>query len=255
MTGYRVLLEKEIIEAWRTYRLGIVCGLFVVLGILSPIVTRYLPQIVRVFAPADFEIGLPDMGVADVLDQLLRNIAQLGALAAILLTMGSVAGEKERATAALVLVKPVGRAAFLWAKFVALGMVFGLATGLAVLAAWLYTALLFERPPILPWISMAMVIWLSTMVYVSITFLGSVVLRSPIGAAAVGLAALLVLSLASVVSTLNPSLPAGLIDVARAVALEEISPDLDPARTVAVSVGVIVVSLTLALLRFRREEL
>ena len=255
MTGYRVLLEKEVIEAWRTYRLGIVCGLFVILGILSPIVTRYLPQIVRVFAPADFEIGLPEMGVVDVLDQLLRNVAQVGAFAAILLTMGSVAGERERGTAALVLTKPVGRAVFLWAKFVALGMVFGLATGLAVLAAWLYTALLFERPPILPWISMAMVIWLSTMVYVSITFVGSAVLRSPIGAAAVGLAALVVLSLGSSVSTLNPSLPAGLIDVAKAVALEEISPDLDPARTVAVSVGVIAVSLTLALLRFRREEL
>lgn len=250
-----MLLEKEVIEAWRTYRLGIVCGLFVVLGILSPVVTRYLPQIVRAFAPPGFEIGLPEMGIVDVIDQLLKSVVQFGALAAVLITMGSVAGEKERGTAALVLAKPVSRAAFLWAKFVALGMVFGLATGLAVVAAWLYTTLLFEQPPILPWLSMAMVIWLSTMVYVSITFLGSAALRSPLGAAAVGFAGLIGLSLASIVSTLNPWLPAGLIDVAKAAALEEVSSDLDPPRTIAVSVGLIVVTLALAWWRFRREEL
>jgi ABC-2 type transport system permease protein len=255
VTGYRVLLEKEVIEAWRTYRLGIVCGLFVVLGILSPIVTRYLPEIIRIFAPPDFEIGLPQMGVVDVIDQLLKNVIQFGALAAILITMGSVAAEKERGTAALVLAKPVSRAAFLWAKFVALGMIFGLATALAVVAAWLYTTLLFEAPPVLPWISMAMIIWLSTMVYVSITFLGSAALRSPLGAAAVGFAGLIGLSLPSIVSTLNPWLPAGLVDVAKAVALEEVSGDLDPPRTIAMAIGLIAVSLGLAWWRFRREEL
>ena len=255
MTGYRILLEKEVIEAWRTYRLGIVCGLFVVLGILSAVVTRYLPELVRVFAPQDFEIGLPAMGVADVVDQFLKNVVQLGALAGVLMTMGTVAGEKERGTAALVLAKPVSRAGFLWAKFVALGMVFGLATVLAVVGAWLYTALLFERPPILPWISMAMVVWLSTMVYVSITFLGSAALGSPLAAAAVGFAGLIGLSLASVVTTLNPWLPAGLVDVAKAVALEEGSPDLDPPRTIAMAVGLIAVSLGLAWWRFRREDL
>ena len=255
MTGYRLLLEKEVIEAWRTYRLGIVCGLFIVLGILSPVVARYLPQIVQVFAPPGFDIGLPEMGIADVIDQLLKNLVQLGALAAILITMGSVAGEKERGTAALVLAKPVSRAAFLWAKVMALGMIFGLATGLAVLAAWLYTTLLFEKPPVLPWISMAVVIWLSTMVYVSITFLGSAALRSPLGAAAVGFAGLIGLSVASIISTLNPWLPAGLIDVAKSVGLGEASPDLDPPRTIAVSIGLIAVTLGLAWWRFRREEL
>ena len=255
MTGYRVLLEKEAIEAWRTYRLGIVCGLFVVLGILSPVVTRYLPEIIRAFAPPGFQIDLPPLGVSDVIDQLLKNVIQFGALAAVLITMGSVAAEKERGTAALILAKPVSRVAFLWAKFVALGMIFGLATILAVVAAWLYTTLLFVAPPVLPWISMGIIIWLATMVYVSITFLGSAALGSPLGAAAVGFAGLIGLSLASIISTLNPWLPAGLVDVAKAVALEEASADLDPPRTIAMSLTLIAIALGLAWWRFRREEL
>jgi hypothetical protein len=42
--------------------------------------------------------------------------------------------------------------------------------------------------------------------------------------------------------------------VAKAVALEEVSSDLDPARTVAVSLSVILVSMLLAWWRFRRVE-
>jgi ABC-2 type transport system permease protein len=255
MAGYRELLEKEVIEAWRTYRLALVSVLFVVLGIAAPVLTRYLPQLAGLLVPPDAELGLQETGVPDVLDVLLRHVVQFGAVAAVLLTMGSVAGEKERGTAALVLAKPVSRAAFLLAKVVALGMVVGLGTGLGVLAAWLYTGLLFEPLPVLPWVQLALIAWLSTMVVVSITFAGSAAAGTPFGAGAIGLAGLVALSLGATVTPLSPWLPSGLLDVAKAVALEEVSVDLDPPRTIGVSVGVIVVALALAWLRFRREEL
>lgn len=255
MTGYRPLLAKELTEAWRTYRLGIVGGLFVVLGILSPVVTRYLPEIIRAFAPPGFEIELPTPGVPDAIDQLLKNVGQFGALAAILMTMGSVAGEKERGTAALVLAKPVSRSAFVWAKFVALAVIFAFATALAVVGGWLYTAWLFEPPPVVAWIELALVVWLSTMVYVSITFLGSTAARSPLGAAAVGFGGLIGLSLASIVPTLSSWLPAGLFGVAKALALGVVAPEVDPPRTIAVSFALIAACFGVAWWRFRREEL
>jgi ABC-2 type transport system permease protein len=254
MTGYRELLEKEIVEAWRTYRIVIVCALFAVIGIVTPVLVRNLPDLFAMFAPPDFELGLEEMGLPDVVDQLLRSVSQLGALAAILLTMGSVAGEKERRTAALVLTKPVSRFAFLMAKLVSIAMVLALATGLGILAAWLYTSLLFEQPPVMPWLQLALLIWLSIMVFAAITFLGSTLVRSTLGAAAIGLAGLIALSLASTISTVATWLPTGLVDVARSIALEEESPDLDPSRTIAISIAVIVGCLLLAWLRFRREE-
>jgi len=255
MDGYRAVLEKEIIESWRTYRLVYLCALFVVVGIAAPVLTRYLPELVRALGEPGAEIGFGETGVPEVVDLLLATLLQAGALAAVLMTMGTVAGEKERGTAWLVLSKPVGRAAFLWAKLVALGMIFALATALAVLAAWLYTSLLFGQPPILTWLQMAFNAWLSTMVYVSMTFLGSVVASSSLGAAGFGLGAIVGLSLASAVTSLNPWLPTGLGEVAKAVGLEEASAHLDPARTVAVAFGVIIVSMLVAWWRFRRQEL
>lgn len=255
MNGYREILEKEMIEAWRTYRLGVIAGLFLVLGAIAPVTTRYLPDIIKAFAPAGFVVDVPEQGIADVLDQFLKNMVQFGALAAILVTMGVVANEKERGTAAFVLAKPVTRVAFLSAKVVALGMLFGVAVALAVAGAWLYTGLLFTTVPVVPWIKLGLLVWLSTMVYASITFLGSTVMRSSLGAAAVGFAGLIVLSLGSLVPVFSTWLPAGLIAVAKSVALGDSSADVHPLRTIVVSGGIIGACLVLSWLRFRTEEL
>lgn len=255
MKGYRELLEKEVIEAWRTYRLGVVGALFLGLGILAPVVTRYLPDIIKAFAPAGFDVEVPDVGISDVLDQLLKNVVQFGALAAILVTMGTVATEKERGTAAFVLSKPVSRTAFLAAKLAAIAGIFAIGVGLAVAAAWVYTGLLFSSPPVLPWLKLGVVIWLSTMVYASITFLGSVLMRSSLGAAAFGFAGLIGLSLASIVPAFSIWLPAGLVAVGKALALEDVSSDIHPVRTIGAALLLAGSCVVLAWIAFRRQEL
>lgn len=253
MHGYRELLEKEVIEAWRTYRLGVVCALFVLLGIAAPVLTRYVPALVNL-GQGGGELGLEEMGLPDVLDLFLRNLLLFGGLAGLFLAMGAVAGERERGTLSLVLAKPIGRAAFLWAKLVGVGLVLGAGIALAVLAAWLYSAMLFQATPVQPWVALASIAWLSTMVTASVTFAGSVVATSSAGAAAIGLGWLALIGLGSTIATLNTWLPSGLFDVALAAGLQEVSPDLDPARTIAVSLGVITTAFVLALWWFRRAE-
>jgi hypothetical protein len=101
---------------------------------------------------------------------------------------------------------------------------------------------------------MALVVWLSTMVAGSITLAGSTLASSSLGAGAIGVGALGALALASTVTTLDPWLPTGLFDVALAAALGEVGLDLDPARTLLVSILVIAGSFALAWWRFRRAE-
>ena len=255
MRGYRAILEKEIVEAWRSYRIAVVCGLFVVLGIALPFVVQSLPAITRLFGQVDPVIGIDQTGVPDVIDVLVRLLWQLGAVAAIFLAMGSLATERAAGTAAFVLAKPVSRGAFVWAKFVALAMILGLATALAVIGSWGYVSLLFERQSVGDWAVLWLLAWLSALVYGAITLAASSVVRSPLGAAAIGFMAFAVLALASTVITLNPWLPTGLAEVAQATVLGELGPDLDPGRTVAASVGLIAAALGVAWLRFRREDL
>ena len=105
------------------------------------------------------------------------------------------------------------------------------------------------------WAQLWLLAWLSMLVYGAITLAASSAVRSPLGAAAIGLVAFAMVSLASTVITLNPWLPTGLSEIAQATVLGELGPDLDPGRTVGASIGLIVAALAVAWLRFRREDL
>jgi len=254
MVGYRDLLEKEIIEAWRTHRVVMVCALYVVLGIASPLIIRYLPELQTLFGSVNEELGLGELGLADAIDLLTRDLVQFGSIAAVLLAMGSVAGERDRGTLGLVVSKPVSRTAVLASKFVAIAMVLGLATFLGVLATFLYSSLLFAPTDPIAWLQVAMLLLLAVLVPAAITFLGSVLLGSSLAAAAFGIAGLVVLSLGSTLPTANPWFSSGLAEIARAVPVEGVGPDLDAPRTIMVSLGIVAVSLIAAWARFRRAD-
>src|SRR6476620_4880775 len=136
MSGFSILLRKELLEAWRTRRLPVVAS-------VSPLTARYLPDIVKALGGGALPIPIPTPVAADALAQLQKNLGQLGALAAIAIAMGSVSGELDRGTAALVLAQPATRGAFLGAKLVAIGVVLGVSVIAASVVAWVYTAILF----------------------------------------------------------------------------------------------------------------
>ena len=112
MNGFGPLLRKELLEQWRTRRLLVVTVVFVALGIGSPFLARYTPELIQALGGVPFEIEFPEPTTLDAIDQFLKNLGQVGILSAILLAMGSVATEKERGTAALLLSKPASRAAY-----------------------------------------------------------------------------------------------------------------------------------------------
>ncbi len=173
MSGFSILLRKELAESWATRRLPVVAGLFVVVGMLSPLTARYLPEILRATLGDQLPMALPTPTAVDAVAQLQKNLAQIGALVAIALAMGSVSGELDRGTAALVLAQPVTRPAFLAAKLTSIGLVLLLATFLAAVAAWVYTAVLFAPPPIGGWLAMTVLSWLALTAWAALTFLAS----------------------------------------------------------------------------------
>ena len=164
MTGGAILLRKELLESWRTLRLPIVAGLFLLVGLTSPLLAKFLPEIVK--AAGGDQLGnliqIPTPVAADAVDQLWKNLAQFGAFAAIILAMGAVATERDRGTAAFVLSKTVdarrvpggeGRRPS--------GAVLGLSRrSWPSSVAWIYTAILFEPRPVGGWIALAILAWL-----------------------------------------------------------------------------------------------
>jgi ABC-2 type transport system permease protein len=253
MTGLATLLRKELLEQWRTARLPVVATVFLLVGLSSPLLARFTPEILKAVGGDQFQIVLPTPTAADAYDQLAKNLGQFGALIAILLSMGSVATEKERGTAALLLTKPASRAAFLIAKVVAIATTLGVSTAIAGAGAWFYTLVLFEPLPVGGFVAAAILQWLALVSYSAITFVGSTLTRSALAAAGLGVAALLVLGIASIVPAIGRYLPGGLGAPAHGLALGEANVDV-VGPTIA-AVVLIVGLVTAAWMAFRRQEL
>ena len=256
MRALSILTRKELLESWRTYRLPVVAVLFALVGLTSPLLAKFLPEIVK--AAAGDTLGafpIPTPTATDAVLQVQKNLGQFGALAAIILAMGAVATELDRGTAAFILARPVGRGAFLAAKATAIGLVLAVSVVLAVGLAWFYTAVLFEPPAIAGWIAFAALAWLGLCAWAAITFLGSTATGSTAAAAGIGFVAFLVLSLLAAIPSLAQVGPGGLAGPAIALASGEESSVGDVVVPVLTTALLIAAALGLAATTFRRREL
>ena len=260
MSGFGVLLRKELLEAWRTRRLPVVALLFVSVGILSPLAARYLEEILRLAVGDQLPVPLPETPAATAataVDQLQKNLGQLGALASIALAMGSVSGELDRGTAALVLAQPVTRPAFLLAKLAGIGVVLAVCTLLGVAVAWGYTVVLFGDVPLAGWVAFAVLAWLSLFTWAALTFLASAATGSTMAAAGLGFVALVVLSLLAIVPALERLLPTSLAAPAALLAVGQAGA-VDGSKLATALAGtalVIAAAVVGAIASFRRREL
>jgi ABC-2 type transport system permease protein len=259
MSGFAVLLGKELREQLRTYRLPVAAVVFVILGISSPALARYTKELIDLLgaqAAGGIQITLPDPTVADAVGQLIKNLGQFGILMAILLAMGTVASEKERGTAALILTKPASRLAFLLAKFVAIGITLAVATALACTFGWIYTVLLFEgaTPPAAGFAVLAVLLWLELCAFGSLTFLGSSLTSSAAGGAGFGFVALLLTGILGALPGVGSYVPTALSLPAANMALGAPA-GADLFGPLLATALFICVPFALAWLSFRRQEL
>jgi ABC-2 type transport system permease protein len=246
-------LSKELLELWRTYRFLVLAAVFILFGLTSPLIAKYIPEIFKILPGAEQFAGLiPTPTIKDAIDQYIKNISQFGILLALLLSMGAVVGEKEKGTTGLVLVKPLTRSTFIITKFVALAIVFLTSIIFAGLSGYFYTALLFSPPDLLAWISLNFLIWLVMMVYIAITLLFSTVVKSQPAAIGLSFGTLILMAAIGAIPSLGFLLPNQLINWGASLFNSAISPAW-PA--LGISTMIIVACLFIACLIFERQEL
>jgi ABC-2 type transport system permease protein len=213
MMGFTVLLKKELREQLRTGRMVAVAAVFVLFGILGPLTDRFMKELFDAIGTQGggmtFQVPAPSLAGASV--QILKNLSQFGIMCALLLAMGSVAWEKERGTAGMILTKPASRAAFLAAKLVAISINLALSVALGCGLAYVYVALLYPAAfPIGGYVAMSLLLWWMLVIFAAITMLGSTITRSAIAAAGIGLVALLVLGIVGALPLIGPWMPSSL---------------------------------------------
>jgi ABC-2 type transport system permease protein len=256
MMGFRVLLVKEMREQLRTNRFVAVAAVFVLFGIVGPLTDRYMKELIDAVGSQSggFTIQVPGPSLDGAAAQILKNMSQFGIICALLLAMGSVAWEKERGTAAMILTKPASRAAFLAAKLAAIALTLGFAVVLGCGSAYVYTLVLY--PTVFPlggYVAMALIMWWTCLTFAAITMLGSTVTKSAIAAAGIGLLALLVFGVLAALPVIGDYSPTSLATPALALMLGH-----DPgsiAGALLFNIALVPALFGVTWLAFRRQEL
>ena len=164
---------------WRNFKWLWVPLVFVLLGIMQPVTTYYLPQIVESMG------GLPDGAViefptptgAQVMAEVLSQYNTMGILILVLAGMAIVAGEKQSRSISLVLVRPLPHSTFITAKWTAFLTLTVASLLIGSLSAWYYTILLFDQVNFVDLISGVFVYGIWVVFVISVLLLMSTLLR------------------------------------------------------------------------------
>lgn len=190
-----VMIQKELLELVRSFKLIWVPLVFLLLGIMQPVSSYYMPVILKQAGnlPEGAVIDIPLPSAPSVMAGTLPQFGTMGLLILALVFMGAVSSERNSGAASLILVKPVTIASFILSKWSAMLILAWGSLTLGYAGAWYYTELLIGSVPPKQVISSVLIYGLWISVVMSFTLMFSTLLRSPAGAAfsSLGLAALL----------------------------------------------------------------
>jgi ABC-2 type transport system permease protein len=252
MNPFLVSLRKEWLEQWRNYRFLVLAVVLTLFGLLAPFTARYGPEMMKLLPNGEAIAKLiPTPTVRDAVGQYLKNVGQFGVILGLLLTMGTVAQEKDKGTAAMMLVKPLPRRSFILAKFAASTLLFAAGIGLSGLAAWYYTWLLFGPLDPIRWIALNGLVLVFVLVQVAVTLFFSVVAKSQAAAGGLAFGVLMLLAIVSSIPVVGTYLPAQLLGWGAALAT---GGSTSAWSALAVSGVIGAASLLGAVLLFERQE-
>jgi ABC-2 type transport system permease protein len=251
---FYILLKKEFLELRRTSKLLIYLAVFFISGLISPVLAKYTPVLLNSIPnlPAGFAGMIPEPTVQDAISQYIKNVSQFGILLVILLTMGVLAQEKERGTAAMLLTKPVKRSAVVLSKWV-VGLISVLA-GLILggLGCTIYTAVLFEILPLGQFALLNLLLLVYFSVFLSVALLASTLVRTQSMAAVGAFGGLAILLILGAIPRVSDYLPGQLLAWGTALVFKG---GLTAWPALAVSIGLIILCLASACAYFEREEI
>lgn len=251
-----VMVQKELLELVRSFKMIWVPLVFIVLGIMQPVMNYYLPVIIEKAGnmPDGTVIEMPIPSGVEVLAATLQQFGTLGVLVLVLVFMGTVSSERNSGAASLILVKPISVLTFISSKWLAMLTLSWASLFLGYGASWYYTGLLFDKVPAAQFFSSFLVygLWLSFIM--ALTLLFSTWLRSAAGAAfsTLGLAVVLSLFTGLFPKFLGWS-PGALSSFAYEAAMQNISNTTGLGWSIAIALALIAASVAASVWLLRRS--
>ncbi|WP_042142101.1 ABC transporter permease subunit [Paucisalibacillus sp. EB02] len=254
---WMTLFQKELLENWRNKKWIWVPLVIILLSIMDPLTTYYLPQIIDSVGgmPEGSVIEIPEMEPTQVIMMSLSQLSSLGVLVVVLVLMGTIAGERKSGVSELVLVKPVSYINYISAKWVSYLLLVWVSLFLGLLVSWYYINILFGTLTIGEFLTLFFFYGMWLTLVVSLTIFYNTVFKS---AGLVAFFTILTVMVMSIITQIFQHVldwsPNNLSSyILESLSSGEISSDL--LATSAVALGLSVIFLLLAIQVFKRKEM
>ncbi|GIN92867.1 ABC transporter permease [Siminovitchia terrae] len=147
MNRFTVLMKKEWLDAKRSYKILWLPVVFIFLGILQPLSSFYLPEILKIAGglPDGMAITLPELTANEVLAGVLTNqFDQMGLIVIVIATMGVIVSDKTNGMLAFILTRDTTLTEYLLSKLFGHAAMIAGSVFIGYLTAVFYTFYLYQ---------------------------------------------------------------------------------------------------------------
>lgn len=137
------MLRKELLENWRTYRFLILAVVFLIFALMSPLIAKLTPDIMKMSFGKSLGIQLPKPTSVDSWTQFYKNIGQMGIFVVAIMFSSTMSQELGKGTLVNLVTKGLPRWVVVCSKYISLLLQWVVILTASFLVTWGYTAYYF----------------------------------------------------------------------------------------------------------------
>lgn len=257
MTQWTVLYRKEMTEMVRNYKIVWIPIVFILLGVMQPISSYYMPEILDKFGglPEGTILEMPTPTGAEVLMTVLSNYGMLGVLILVLSAMGVVSAERQSGVAGMVMIKPVPYSSYILSKWAGLLTITFISLFIGYVASWYYTSILIETVAFERIFQSVLIYSIWLVLVVTLTLLFSTIMKGNGGVAFITI--FVVFAISMITSTLGKYMKWSPVTMTEHAGKVLLSGELDSSFLLAfiTTIAIIIVLLISSIQIFKQKEL
>lgn len=144
MKQFIAFSKKEFYESKATFRIYILLAVFLIYGIMSPLLAKLTPEILKSLGDTGIIIQVPKPTALDSWTQFFKNISQTGILVLVIMFCGIMSNELTKGTLINLLTKGLKRNTVILSKFFVASILWMLAYLLCLSVTFAYTVYFWE---------------------------------------------------------------------------------------------------------------
>ena len=247
--------KKEFLENVISYHFFVLWVIFVLIGIVSPITAKHMPDILKNFDLQGVTIIVSETNVFDAWAQFFKTTTQMGIVVFILTYVNILTNEFSRGTMVNLLTRGLSKKKIILVKFFTLILIWSAVYFSAFLLTLFYSNLFWEESVTFSHLMLSVLnLWLFGVIFISAIMLGSVLFKAMSGCLVFNFAIFCVMLLTDMFKKLQPFNPMKLTTCNMEILYGNIG-FAECRNSIISSIVVIFVMLILSFCIFKKREM